>query len=485
MLTRSALTNVVSLLLLSVTTAGYSEPPPFTEPPNAAIVQPLAVCDPPLADTDGDGICDADDLDDDNDGLPDSFEQANGLQVLQGGDGLGDLDGDGFSNLAEFRAGTDPSTLNSVPTSDVSSTLVSSVLPLSRSAQVGTTVTAFATILNSGTDAVSNCSLAPNTPLDAGFFFNSADPATNAIVGETNAGTDIAAGASASFVFGFTPTDAIDPVDVSIRFGCDGVAPVSVLPGINTFALSASIDPVPDVVALAATASLDGVLRIADVAAPGAFAVASINLGVGGDITVTAVSAGDPLPLTLSLCETDATGQCINPTVPAASVTTTVASNATPTFSIFASASEAIAFAPGNNRIAVEFSDDTGVLRGSTGVAIEALDDSAAGPVGPSFTEVQAIFSANCLPCHAGPSPAAQQSLAEGEAFSNIVSVNSVQDSSLFRIEPNEPDDSYLVRKLEGGPNILGSQMPLGGPPLPQSTIDLIRDWVEAGALDN
>ena len=179
--------------------------------------------------------------------------------------------------------------------------------------------------------------------------------------------------------------------------------------------------------------------------------------------------------------------RCINPTVPAASVTTNVASNATPTFSIFASASEAIAFEPGNNRIAVEFADDTGVLRGSTGVAVEALDgaDPDPGTVVPTFAEVQAVFSANCLPCHSGPSPAAQQSLAEGEAFSNIVLVESIQDSNLFRIEPNEPDNSYLIRKLEGGPNILGSQMPLGGPPLPQSTIDLIRDWVAGGAPDS
>ena len=66
-----------------------------------------------------------------------------------------------------------------------------------------------------------------------------------------------------------------------------------------------------------------------------------------------------------------------------------------------------------------------------------------------------------------------------------IVGVASVQQSNLSRIEPNNPNDSYLIRKLEGGPNISGSQMPLGGSPLPQSTIDLIRDWISAGAQNN
>jgi hypothetical protein len=39
-----------------------------------------------------------------------------------------------------------------------------------------------------------------------------------------------------------------------------------------------------------------------------------------------------------------------------------------------------------------------------------------------------------------------------------------------------------MVRKLQGSPGISGGQMPLGGPYLPQSTIDVIRQWITAGA---
>jgi hypothetical protein len=58
-------------------------------------------------DTDGDGIPDAQDLDNDNDGMPDAWELAHGLNPFLN-DAAGDLDGDGISNLAEYRTGSDP-----------------------------------------------------------------------------------------------------------------------------------------------------------------------------------------------------------------------------------------------------------------------------------------------------------------------------------------------------------------------------------------
>lgn len=46
--------------------------------------------------------------DGDGDGMPDAWERANGLDPADPSDADGDLDGDGQSNLAEFRAGTVP-----------------------------------------------------------------------------------------------------------------------------------------------------------------------------------------------------------------------------------------------------------------------------------------------------------------------------------------------------------------------------------------
>ena len=63
-------------------------------------------------DGDSDGNPNYTDWDDDNDGLPDWWEDLYGLSSTSdvGVDGPdGDKDGDGMSNLAELRAGTDPS----------------------------------------------------------------------------------------------------------------------------------------------------------------------------------------------------------------------------------------------------------------------------------------------------------------------------------------------------------------------------------------
>jgi methionine-rich copper-binding protein CopC len=39
-----------------------------------------------------------------------------------------------------------------------------------------------------------------------------------------------------------------------------------------------------------------------------------------------------------------------------------------------------------------------------------------------------------------------------------------------------------MVHKIEGAPGITGGQMPLGETPLPQATIDAIRQWITNGA---
>lgn len=66
------------------------------------------------ADTDHDGIGNNADMDDDNDEMPDSFEITYGLNPLVN-DANGDRDGDRFSNIEEYYAGTNPADANSYP----------------------------------------------------------------------------------------------------------------------------------------------------------------------------------------------------------------------------------------------------------------------------------------------------------------------------------------------------------------------------------
>jgi len=71
-------------------------------------------CDP-LTDSDGDGIANKVDDDDDNDGMPDAYELANHFNPLNASDANADADGDGYSNLREYEAGTDPRNPSSTP----------------------------------------------------------------------------------------------------------------------------------------------------------------------------------------------------------------------------------------------------------------------------------------------------------------------------------------------------------------------------------
>ncbi len=66
-------------------------------------------------DTDGDGKGNAADPDDDNDGMPDSWELEYGLDPLDPADFDQDPDDDGYTNLEEFRADTDPQDKGSHP----------------------------------------------------------------------------------------------------------------------------------------------------------------------------------------------------------------------------------------------------------------------------------------------------------------------------------------------------------------------------------
>jgi len=99
----------------------------------------------------------------------------------------------------------------------------------------------------------------------------------------------------------------------------------------------------------------------------------------------------------------------------------------------------------------------------------------------------QFVFTPSCAVsgCHANPGVNLGLDLSDGRAFMNTVGVTSVGDPNLLRIEPGDPDASYLLRKLRGDPAIVGDRMPFGGPFLSQAEIDVIEQWVLDGAQDN
>jgi hypothetical protein len=119
------------------------------------------------------------------------------------------------------------------------------------------------------------------------------------------------------------------------------------------------------------------------------------------------------------------------------------------------------------------------------------LDNGDNGDTAISFArDIQPIFTVSCAlsGCHAGGSPSAGMNLSDGQAYQNIVNVPSVGLASMNRVTPGEPDNSYLIHKIQGTQASVGgggSRMPLIGCCLAQSQIDTIRAWVEAGAENN
>jgi hypothetical protein len=97
----------------------------------------------------------------------------------------------------------------------------------------------------------------------------------------------------------------------------------------------------------------------------------------------------------------------------------------------------------------------------------------------------QRVLTPSCAGCHSGTGtalPASMNLTSASASHASLVNVPSVQVPALRRVLPGNPDQSYLIHKLQGGPNIVGSQMPRFGPPLDQPTIDAIRQWITNGA---
>jgi hypothetical protein len=104
----------------------------------------------------------------------------------------------------------------------------------------------------------------------------------------------------------------------------------------------------------------------------------------------------------------------------------------------------------------------------------------------PTYTNIQNnVFSRICVECHTGALAPVGLRLDEQNAYDNLVGVRSVEQSDLFRVAPGSPDASYIIHKLEGGPNITGGQMPLNRPTLSKETINAIRVWISQGAPRN
>jgi len=94
-----------------------------------------------------------------------------------------------------------------------------------------------------------------------------------------------------------------------------------------------------------------------------------------------------------------------------------------------------------------------------------------------------------CINCHApigGRAAAAGLNLTSGNSYAALVGVSSVERPGVLRVAAGDPENSYVIHKLEGRPSIVGVRMPRGtGPFLTDGQILVIKRWIETGARND
>jgi hypothetical protein len=120
---------------------------------------------------------------------------------------------------------------------------------------------------------------------------------------------------------------------------------------------------------------------------------------------------------------------------------------------------------------------------------VHSLDAQTAQGDGGSSSQIvslsllqQSFFDQHCVKdCHESANAAANLKLNAGESYANLVNRRSQEIATQIRVIPGKPDESYLIKKLEGKAGIAGNQMPRQSP-RPQGEIDQMRAWILRGA---
>ena len=113
----------------------------------------------------------------------------------------------------------------------------------------------------------------------------------------------------------------------------------------------------------------------------------------------------------------------------------------------------------------------------------------------PTFSSIQTeIFNnsdssgrAACTQCHNAIGRLFNGlDLSPAVAYANLVGVGSRGKPGAIRVIAGDPENSYLIHKLDGRPGIVGVRMPLSGPPyLTDGQILVIKRWIGLGARND
>lgn len=98
--------------------------------------------------------------------------------------------------------------------------------------------------------------------------------------------------------------------------------------------------------------------------------------------------------------------------------------------------------------------------------------------------DVVPIFKKSCVMCHLPDNAPAELALHPKGGYANLVGIASTQ-SSLQRVMPGKPEESYLYHKIVGTHAEVGGsgeRMPFGDMRLSEEQVDIVRNWIAGGA---
>ena len=255
------------------------------------------------------------------------------------------------------------------PGADSSAKIFAAVLPGSRTVRIGTAATVFAAIVNGSGETLNDCGVALPSSAPAGLSMNyQTANAQNQLIGTPNTPASIVSQGAQSYVLSFQSSQALAVKALPLVFSCSGAPAAPVVPDVDTVDLTFATSPGADVIALAATATNNGIVSMPEGGA-NAFAIATANLGSAETLTVSVDFGGVSYPVNAGICQTNSSSACL--ATPQASFQHSFAAGETSTFSVFVGSTGTIPFDPTNHRVYVRFTDSAGAPHGQTSVAVE------------------------------------------------------------------------------------------------------------------
>ncbi|MGE0869066.1 MAG: hypothetical protein AB7P03_10895 [Kofleriaceae bacterium] len=332
-----------------------------------------------------------------------------------------------------------------------------------------------------GEPAENTATIDMSLQLGPGITVNTVDwTISNSSTGFTRSGSvDVRFSNTVQFMTGALPAGdgysiALAAASVDGAFSCTGSADFSVLAG--------SITPISLVFNCSTTPPAEGSIVVSGTtqicANLDSISAAPLETAVNKPISLSATASAGPIPTSFSWFATD--GSFNDPTI------------ATPVFTCPAT--------PGPVTITVDVSPSAPscptVMSRSVTVECSTL--------APTFTNVYStIIGVRCTGCHrptgSGVNVGLLDMSTQATAFSNLVGVVAqgtgtgtsgvtCASTSLIRIVPGDAPNSLLFSKAHS--KLLGALPPCGSPmppsptsaPLTQQELDLIADWINAGA---